>query len=409
MATHEKLDNRILELLGERRQSPSHDLWHTDRVLRFAVILQKRYGGDMEVLTAAVRLHDLGRDNPTYRGPESTRKSADLARIMLAQTDLAPDKIDRALLAIAEHDKPHVRPSAIEGRILKDADFLAGFGVWGILRVCMWAGETGDGVPHILDRLKHRMAARIEGLEFPESIKFARRQMHIVRHFLNALDEAPLLEDARTGSYIVFEGISGSGKDTQIELLESWLAEGGYDFLRIREPPDMYHEIRKSYDGMVSGDSVTSEELSLLLAATRYRLVTKQIRPALAGGSIVLGNRSYLSTLVYQSSDVFDPSLMALIHQFVPTPDLVLLFDLDPVEAHRRLSASRGVENLSEHETLDRLTLHRPLYLELARGVFAESQLFVVDAFADSRSIHKKVLEQVQQVVSRKADEAGSD
>lgn len=396
----EKLDREILDLLGERALSPSHDKWHTDRVLQFAIQLQEKYGGDLEVLVAAARLHDLGRDDPRKRGIASIQDSVKQSRRLLSQTDMSEDQINSVLDAIDQHDQPDISPTSLEGRILKDADFLAGFGAWGILRISMWVGETGEGVPQVRRRLLTRMPERLRSLEFPESRECASKQMLLVHYFLDSLDEPPRLERARRGTYVVFEGVSGSGKDTQIELLEAELKVKGIEPVLIREPSDLYREVRDCYKCKAAElNKLSRAELMFLLLATRYRLVMSKIKPALEGGQFVLGNRSFLSTLVYQGNPDFCGSIIALFHHFVPMPDLVLLFDVEPELAYKRLCQSRGADNLSEHESLSALIQHRPLYREYAERLFSEDLLVRIDAGQSVAEVRSQVADAVRCVL----------
>jgi len=399
----EKLDREILDLLGERSLSPSHDKWHTDRALQFIIQLQEKYGGDLEVLAAAARLHDLGRDDPRKRGIASIRDSVEQSRRLLRQTDMSEDKINSVLDAIEQHDQPNISPTSLEGRILKDADFLAGFGAWGILRISMWAGETGEGIPQVRHRLLARMPERLRSLEFPESREHASRQMLLVRYFLDCLDEIPRLERVRRGTYVVFEGISGSGKDTQIELLEAELKEKGIEPVLVREPSDLYSNVRSYYKRKAAEpDKLSSAELMFLLLATRYRLVMSKIKPALEGGQFVLGNRSFLSTLIYQGNPDFCGSIIALFHHFVPMPDLVLLFDVGPELAYERLCRSRGVKNLSEHESLSALIQHRPLYREYAERLFGGERLVEIDAGQSVAEVQSQITHAMRCVLKQR-------
>src|SRR5438445_3561345 len=140
------LADRLWDAIKTQYQSPSHDRWHLVRVLHFARELASGHGGDDEILTAAVMLHDLGRSNPELHGRASAEESAHLAPTFLREIRFPEDKVDAVIVAIAEHDQPEISPTNLEGRILKEADFLAGLGSWGILRIAMWAAETGGGV-----------------------------------------------------------------------------------------------------------------------------------------------------------------------------------------------------------------------------------------------------------------------
>ena len=244
LKTDELTEQEIRSKLNAMKLSPSHDHWHLDRVLAYARQLQSQYGGDLEVLTAAVLLHDLGRSDQSKHGQESADESVKLADRVLQQICFPEERAELVRMAIREHDKPGLRPSTIEGRILKDADFLGGFGAWGVLRIAMWAGETAkepdnefeDAVGQVLERLRDRMPRRLQGLEFHESKQIARKQILFAELFVSELSRPPRLcldlgSDRLAGHYIVLEGCSGSGKDTQASRLRRRLKSRGYDVL----------------------------------------------------------------------------------------------------------------------------------------------------------------------------------
>ncbi len=103
------------------------------------------------------------------------------------------------------------------------------------------------------------------------------------------------------GHFISFEGIDGSGKSTQIELLEQQLASLGRTVTVVREPggAGLSEEIRSLLlDHRKRELSVRAE--ALLFSAARAQLVQELIKPALARGADVLCDRFADSTIAYQ-------------------------------------------------------------------------------------------------------------
>jgi dTMP kinase len=103
------------------------------------------------------------------------------------------------------------------------------------------------------------------------------------------------------GLFITFEGTDGSGKTTQIELLTKYLKEKGYNVINTIEPGgtaigDKIRDIL--LDRKNKGMSPRTE--TLLFQASRAELVLKVILPALDSGKIVICDRFYDSTIVYQ-------------------------------------------------------------------------------------------------------------
>jgi dTMP kinase len=104
------------------------------------------------------------------------------------------------------------------------------------------------------------------------------------------------------GLFITFEGIEGSGKSTQIVLLEQRLRSLGRKVRLVREPggTPIGEEIRHTLKHSKANAAMTGETELLLMNASRAQLVRELIRPALAAGEIVLCDRFYHSTIAYQ-------------------------------------------------------------------------------------------------------------
>src|SRR3989344_8068880 len=101
------------------------------------------------------------------------------------------------------------------------------------------------------------------------------------------------------GTFIVFEGGEGSGKDTLINLIKEKYTDR--DFVYVRDPggTPLGEKIRSLVLGKESTGTDMRAELLLFLAA-RAELVGKVIAPALEAGKTVIANRFTLSTIAYQ-------------------------------------------------------------------------------------------------------------
>ncbi|MDH3776874.1 MAG: dTMP kinase, partial [Desulfobulbaceae bacterium] len=100
------------------------------------------------------------------------------------------------------------------------------------------------------------------------------------------------------GLFIVFEGIDGTGKSTQLHLLAEKLRQLGYAVVATREPTNGPYgqKIRKLF---VDRGSVSQEEELELFIADRDQHVKEIIKPALSDGCVVICDRYYLSTIAY--------------------------------------------------------------------------------------------------------------
>ena len=108
------------------------------------------------------------------------------------------------------------------------------------------------------------------------------------------------------GSYIVIEGIDGTGKSTQIDLLAKHYRAQGYSVTVVEEPSSddpaqttpIAHYLRTV---IKNGNLRRDPEINLaLLSAARRELWQQIIQPALERGETVLASRNYFSTLAYQ-------------------------------------------------------------------------------------------------------------
>jgi len=153
--------------------------------------------------------------------------------------------------------------------------------------------------------------------------------------------------------FISFEGIDGSGKSTQAELLAASLRHRGHDVVLTREPGGApgAEEIRRL---LVEGDPDrwSPETETLLFNAARRDHLERTIRPALAAGKTVITDRFADSTRVYQGATRGDLRGFAdAIHAAAigVEPDLTLILDMDPeVALNRGLARASGEDRFEE-------------------------------------------------------------
>jgi len=101
--------------------------------------------------------------------------------------------------------------------------------------------------------------------------------------------------------YLVLEGPDGCGKSSQAQALCEWLRQQGRKVLHVREPGStpVGEALRRLLLARATGELRPVTE-ALLFMAARAELVTQVIAPALDGGAVVVAERCYLSTVVYQ-------------------------------------------------------------------------------------------------------------
>ncbi len=150
------------------------------------------------------------------------------------------------------------------------------------------------------------------------------------------------------GLLIALEGIDGCGKSTQARWLTECLNDLGHPAVSFREPGDSEYglELRRIF---VEGRDVRPEEEMRLFLEDRRIDVRDNILPALATGKIVVMDRYYLSSVVYQGVLGLGFEHVRRANEAIaPRPDVTLILDIGVKEARRRIRSSRGATNTFE-------------------------------------------------------------
>lgn len=164
--------------------------------------------------------------------------------------------------------------------------------------------------------------------------------------------------------YIVFEGIDGAGKSTQIEMLKDWLEANGFRVETLVEPTDseIGKLIREMLQRLDAETDKLQKTLGLLFAADRMLIMDKLEDES----KIIISDRSFISSLAYQEPAEWIEEL----NKYAKKPDLLLLLDLDPKTSVARTDGKDTFEN-EEY-----LTKVRENYLKLAENYTCE----IIDA-----------------------------
>ena len=194
----------------------------------------------------------------------------------------------------------------------------------------------------------------------------------------------------KPGRYVVFEGVDGGGKTTQLERLAQRLEAQGVEVVRLREPTDgpIGQEIRRRAQ---HGPPMTPDEELTLFLDDRRANVSERVRPALERGAWVVQDRYFYSTAAYQGARPelgrAPESIVALHTEWAPEPDAVVVLDL-PVEAGLARVSKRGARDAFEEEAFQERV--RANFLALAA---TRPHLHVVSADASVDAVEAAVRE----------------
>jgi dTMP kinase len=195
--------------------------------------------------------------------------------------------------------------------------------------------------------------------------------------------------------FVTFEGIDGSGKTTQAELLSKWLENEGRTVVATREPggTPLGERVREL---LLEGDAMAPWSEAALFVAARSELVERVIGPALAEGSVVISDRYLDSSLAYQgvARGLGVEQVLALNMDAIRgiLPDITFLLVVEVEAARNRSAAAR---DRIEREGGAFLSLVDQGYRQLAE-LFPQ-RIVTIEGDRHVKDIAEEVREHVQQ------------
>ncbi|MCK4717809.1 MAG: dTMP kinase [Thermoplasmata archaeon] len=147
------------------------------------------------------------------------------------------------------------------------------------------------------------------------------------------------------GKLIVFDGIDGSGKSTQIKLLKEDLEASNADFAITGWKDSKYFYnlyigdlIERIQEG---GVPIPPEARTFLLATDLSYRLKAIIQPALEEGKLVICDRHIYKVISQGLARGLERRWLDIMFEFMPHPDMVFIFDTPPSEAYERITKKR--------------------------------------------------------------------
>ncbi len=188
----------------------------------------------------------------------------------------------------------------------------------------------------------------------------------------------------RRGILISVEGIDGTGKTTQVQLLRQWFEGQGRSAVVLKEPTQGPYG-REIAELAASGSFDPERELRLFMLDRRED-VKNNILPALAAGKAVIMDRYYQSNMAYQGARGLDvEKIREENEKFSPVPDLVIILDIDPHLSMARVKTRKNVIDHFENEAY--LKKVRNIFLRIGEGPNA----VVIGTDAPVEEVHARI------------------
>ena len=196
------------------------------------------------------------------------------------------------------------------------------------------------------------------------------------------------------GRFIVFEGIDGAGKTTQINLLAKHLSEQGRAVYCTAEPTETVSGglLRDALSGATRRTICEMAAMFVLDRIFHNVNPVHGIEKMLADGIDVICDRYYYSSLAYQGSatDFAWVRDMNLNCPEIRTPDVCIFLDLTPEQSMARIEGGRVTKEI--YETKEKLTQVRDQFYRVFEELKGRDRIEIVDASRSIEEIHEEIV-----------------
>ncbi len=247
-------------------------------------------------------------------------------------------------------------------------------------------------------------------LDFRDDSEYDSKLDELIKWLKGNIQPPKLPSESQKGIYVVVEGISGIGKSSVANLLTREINQQGYKSIAVHEPEKFVSVFLRnpSLLGQVGEgeNAVDAQDLRSLFIADCYNLATKRIKPELANGSILVSDRSYISSLVYMCTTEDDTTEYLSQFSFMPYPDAIILLDASPrVTFLRRLTRQQSFLEQGynfEYAELEERIRHR--YISICKKYFT-SALHIINADQELTLVSKQAYQALVPILKRKSKE----
>ena len=198
---------------------------------------------------------------------------------------------------------------------------------------------------------------------------------------------------AEAGTFIVFEGLDGSGKSAQAALLAEYMRKAGREVVMGKEPTADSDAGKEIMEALSHQKTLTFKRIQELFILDRKEHLETVILPALAAGSVVIEDRYSMSSFAYGSLDL-DLEWIIGLHSPFAWPDITIILKVGPDAALRRIATRSKPAELFEKK--ERLRKVGENYDRLAARF---PKCVVIDGERTIEEVHAEVLQRVAEAL----------
>lgn len=197
----------------------------------------------------------------------------------------------------------------------------------------------------------------------------------------------------KVGRFIVFEGLDGAGRSTQIEKVKSFLIDKGLEVVTTKEPTIDSESGRKIKNILQNKIETEPIELQKLYAQDRKEHLENKVVPALKEGKTVISDRYFFSTFAYGTAHGGKLEDLIRLNSDFLYPDLIILFKIDAKTCIERIEGRGEPKEFFEKQEM--LKKVGQVYEMIAKNF---KNFYIINA---QNSI-EEVFEQIKDIILKK-------
>ena len=210
-----------------------------------------------------------------------------------------------------------------------------------------------------------------------------------------------------SGVLICVEGIDGSGKSTQIELLDSWLRSCGIDVILTQW--NSSELIANTTRKAKKKNLLSGRTFSLLHAVDFADRLESVIKPALKAGFVVLADRYVYTAFARDVAREVDAQWVRNMYGFAIQPDLTFYFDVSPKDSLERICSNRqpkfyeaGMDMKLSNNPYKSYIMFQSRIVEHYNQMIDEFGLIKIDAMKSIQEKQKFIREKVTEILKNR-------